>query len=246
MSLRKLYAPALLFSSTLLFAPCVTAQTGDARGQAAAEIESMRAQIKAKESVLLATPEEDRRAHAEFLAQPGTGIVRLLPREKWEDKLTTRGGGAYYSFTRRTHEYGRGSDVELQGGFLFVGFAGANVGFMANLGDTPLEMVSPDAEALRFASSFKAPTLEADARAAFNSFGGKGRREGELVYTCGLSADVGSTYVVRSVSYDESDVLVAFRVLRKDSDGSVVLLWKMLEEFPKPTLQRNVTAAVGQ
>ncbi len=50
MSLRKLYAPALLFSLTLLFAPCVTAQTDDARAQAAADIESLRAQIKAKES----------------------------------------------------------------------------------------------------------------------------------------------------------------------------------------------------
>lgn len=245
MSLRKLFAPALLFSLTVLFAPSVRAQ--DARAQAAAEIESLRAQIKEKEAVLLSTPDEDRKAHALFLAQPGTGIVRLLPREKWFGKLSTRGDGAYYSFSRRSHEYGNANDIELQQDSLSVGFAGADFGFMVNLGDTPLEMISLDAEALRFASSYKAPTLEREARAAKLSFGGaEGRRDGETVYRSQLPVAVGGTYIVRSISYNDSDVLVAFRVLRKDSDGSVVLLWKMLEKFQKPALERNVASTNGQ
>ena len=49
----------------------------------------------------------------------------------------------------------------------------------------------------------------------------------------------------RSISYDHSDVLVAFRVVRKDFDGSVVLLWKILKKYSKPGLQRSV-AANGQ
>lgn len=242
---RKLYAPALLFTLTLLFAPSALAQA-DARAQAAAEIESLRAQIKAKESALLAPSKEDSREHALFLAQPGTGLVRLLPREKWDGKLSTRGGGAYYSFTRRTHEYGSGNDIELQRDNLSVGFAGVDFGFMANLGDTPLEMVSNDAEAVRFASAFKAPTVELEARAAKRSFWETGRREGEFVYRSELPVVAGSTYVLRSIGYGDSDVLVAFRVLRKDSDGSVVLLWKMLQEFPKPALERNVATAGSQ
>lgn len=245
MSLRKLYAVALLSTVTLLFAPSVLAQS-DARAQAAAEIESLRAEIKAKEAVLLSTSKEDRREHAAFLAQPGTGLVRLLPREKWDSKLSTRGDGAYYSFSRRTHEYGRGNDIELQQDQLSVGFAGADFGFMLNLGDTPLEMLSLDAEALRFPSSFKAPTAEADARTAHRSFWEPGRHEGDFFYKNSLPVVAGNTYVVRSINYGDSDVLVAFRVLRKDSDGSVVLLWKMLQEFPKPTLARNVASADGR
>lgn len=245
MSLRKLCAPALLFTLTLLFAPCVMAQA-DARAQAAAEIESLRAQIKEREGVLLAPSKEDKRAHALFLAQPGTGLIRLLPREKWDGKLSMRGGGAYYSFVRLTHEYGRGNDIELQQDSLSVGFAGADFGFMLNLGDTPLELLSLDAEALRFPSTFKAPSAEADARAAHRSFWEPGRSEGEFVYKSNLPVVVGSTYVVRSINYDDSDVLVAFRILRRDADGSVVLLWKMLEKFPKPILQRSVASANGQ
>jgi hypothetical protein len=245
MSLRKLFAPALLFSLTLICAPCVLAQ--DARAQAAAEIESLRAQITAKEAVLLAPSKEDRKAHASFLAQPGTGLVRLLPREKWDGKLSTRGGGAYYSFTRRTYEYGRGSDISLEQDALSVGFAGANFGFMLNLGDAPLELLSVDAEPVRFMAAYATPSTLPDARKAQNQFMGlEGFQEGQWTYKSRLPVSVGGTYLLRSISYDDSDVLVAFRVLRKDSDGSVVLLWKMLEEFPKPVLQRNVASADGQ
>jgi hypothetical protein len=126
------------------------------------------------------------------------------------------------------------------------GFGGVDFGLMANIGDVPLELLSADAEAVRFAASFKPPTLEADARAAHRSFWEPGRREGEFVYKTRLPVAVGSTYVARCVDYGNSDLLVAFRVLRKDSDGSVVLLWKMLQEFPTPTLQRNVEAADAQ
>jgi len=245
MSLRKFCAPALFFSLTLLSAPSELAQA-DARAQAAAEIESLRAQIKAKEAVLLAPSNEDRKAYALFLAQPGTGLVRLLPREKWDGVLSTRGGGAYYSFTLRSHEYGRGTNVGLEQDYIGAGFGGADFGFMSNVGDVPLETLSTGDEAVHFAAAFKAPTAEADARAAHRSFWEPGRREGDFVYKGRLPVSVGSTYVVRSILYSDSDTLLAFRVLRKDSDGSVVLLWKILQEFQKPTLERNVAAAAEQ
>jgi len=245
MSFRKLYAAALLSTMTLIFAPSVLAQA-DARAQAAAEIESLRAQIKAKEAALLSPSKEDRRAHAAFLLQPGTGLVRLLPREKWDGKLSTRGGGAYYSFKRLTHEYGHGSDISLEQDSLSVGFAGANFGFMADIGDVPIETVTADAEAVQWMASFKTPSPEPDARKVQARLANGGFKEGEMSYQHRLPVNVGSTYVLRSVNYETSDVLVAFRVVRKDADGSVVLLWKMLQEFPKPTLARNVAPADGQ
>jgi hypothetical protein len=184
-------------------------------------------------------------AHADFLAQPGTGLVRLLPREEWERKLSTRGGGAFYSFARLTHEYGYGSDIMLERDMLSAGFAGADFAFMANLGDAPIEAVSGETEGVRYMASFQTPSPETDARKAQRQFGG-GFQSGQWIYKNRLPVNVGSTYVLRSVNYDNSDVLVAFRILRKDSDGSVVLLWKMLQEYPKPTLARNVAPAEGQ
>jgi len=48
-----------------------------------------------------------------------------------------------------------------------------------------------------------------------------------------------STYLLRSFNFDESDVMVAFRVVRIDSDKSVIILWKLLKNNPKPTFARN-------
>lgn len=245
MSLRKLFAPALLLLLTLLFAPCVLAQT-DARAQAAAEIESLREQIKAREATLLAPSDEDRKAYAEFLAQRGTGLIRILPRERWMGKLSTNGDGAYYSFARRSQEYGYGSDLSLEQDMLSVGFAGADFGFMVNLGNVPLETVTADSEAVRFMASYATPSAEPEARKAYRQFGAEGQQAGQWTYRSRLPVFVNNTYALRSVNYDRSDVLVVFRVVRKDFDGSAVILWKLLAKYPKPELQRNVAVATGQ
>ena len=240
----RLLAPALLLACLPLSGATAQAQTAD-RARAAAEIESLREQIKAREATLLAPSDEDRKAYAEFLARPDTGLVRLLPREKWEKKLTLRGGGAYYSFTLRTNEYGHGSDIQLEQGQFSVGFAGADFGFMTDLGDVPLEAVSTETEAVRFMAGFEAPAAETQARQAGRQFY-PARHEGMWNYVRSLYATPGRTYALRSVVYDESDVLVAFRVLRKDDDGSFVLLWKILQKYPTPSLQRSVDAEAEQ
>jgi hypothetical protein len=49
---------------------------------------------------------------------------------------------------------------------------------------------------------------------------------------------VNNSYVLRSIDYARSDLLVAFRIVRQDSDGSVVLLWKLLKKYPTPALAR--------
>src|SRR6185369_17687585 len=91
---------------------------------------------------LLAVPAEDVKQHAEFLKQPDSGLIKLLPRDKYGDEIAgMRGGGAYYAFVRKTHEYGYGSDVELQNGRLTCGFAGADYGYFLPLGDVPIEDV---------------------------------------------------------------------------------------------------------
>jgi hypothetical protein len=242
MTLRTLLAPALLFSLALLFAPGALAQE-DARSRAAAEIESLREQIKAREAVLLAPSNEDRKAYAELIAQ-GAGLVRLLPREKWDGKLSTRGGGAYYSFTRLTHEYGYGSDISLEQDMLSVGFAGADFGFMVNLGDAPVETVTAETEAVRFMASYATPSNEPDARKAQRQFMHRPVfKDGEWTYQNRLPVSVGSTYALRSVNYEDSDVLVVFRVVRKDADGSVTLVWKILQKYSKPSLRGRAVAS---
>ena len=231
--------PLLSFVVVLAASPAGFAQTSD-RDRLVADITKPRATLDAKESPLLSPSAADQKTYAAYWGQKDRGLIRLMPRGKYEKVLTIRGGGAYYSFTRRTHEYGHGSDVELQQGTLSVGFAGADFGFMTDLGDVPLESIGLDHPSLRFLVAYTPPTVIADARKE------QRRADGFEVEGIRLKdsarAKLGTTYALRSVNYRESDVLVALRVVREDADGSLIIAWKMLKEFAKPDLVRDTEA----
>src|SRR5947207_13661091 len=107
--MTRLYTlAAILFLSLLGFESTnVNAQSPD-RAQMEQEMTSLRERLKEIEKQYIPPAPEDRAAFASFLQQPGTGIMRLLPREKYDGFLAMRGGGSYYSFTRLTNEYGYG------------------------------------------------------------------------------------------------------------------------------------------
>lgn len=201
------------------------------------EIEQLREQLKQKEEELLAPSAEDRAQFAGFLLQPDTGLARLLPREKYRQKLTLREGGAYYSFTKLSNSYDRDPQIGLEQESLSTGFAGADFGFLASLGDIPLESVALDHQAVQYLDAFVPPTVEPEARDQQRRTGA-GFEIGRIRYKRSLPVMVGGTYVLRSVSYDRFDVLVAFRVVRQDSDGSIILLWKKMKGYSTPYLTR--------
>lgn len=196
---------------------------------------------------LLAPSKDDRLAFAEFLKLPDTGLIRLMPREVYdhgsypvEKKIDIRGGGAYYSFADLSHAYGYGSDIELDHNQLMVGFAGADYGIMASLGDVPVEAITLADPRVQFLSTYQPPESEPLARAEFQRFS---RHQGPTIdglrYQSSLPVTESTTYLVRSIVYDRSDVLVAFRVFRKDTDGSVIIAWKLLKNYPRLQLARN-------
>ena len=209
------------------------------RSKLVKEIEDLREQLKLREEAFLSPSEHDRAASAGLLRQPDTGLIRLLPREEFDstNKLTIRGGGAYYSFIRLTHEYGSGSDIVLQRGELSVGFAGADYGMLANIGPVPLEKLTLESPRVRFLSGYRPPAAEMSARSEYRRFG-KGVDEGDVTYKTSVPVKEGSTYLLRSIDYGDSDVLVGLHVLRKDTDGSVIIAWKVLKKYPVPELNK--------
>ena len=200
-----------------------------------AKMESLRAQIRAKEKVFLAPSAEDLAAFAGFLRQPDTGMARLMPRETYDGKLLIRGGGAYYSFARLTNEYGYGSDIGLEQGQLRVGFAGADFGFLTSLGDLAIDSVTVEHPGVSYLAEFKTPSAEPDARDQYRR-AGTGFEVDGFTYRSFLPASLNTTYALRSVDYGASDLLVAFRVTRQDADGSLTLVWTILKRFPVPQL----------
>jgi hypothetical protein len=193
---------------------------------------------------LLAPSLEDRVEHDEFLKQSKTGLIRLLPREVYDSqtyktpvRIDIRGGGAYFSFFHRAHEYGYGSDLELDHNKFTVGFAGADYGMIVNLGDVPIDEISEKDPRFVLMSDYKAATIEQDARAEFRRFRTGVTVDG-VTYRRTVPAKPQSTYLVRSIGFGTSDVLAAFRVVRFDSDGSAIIAWKILKTFSTPQLKR--------
>jgi hypothetical protein len=208
-------------------------EPASSRGDILNQFNSLLVQTKDMGDQLLPPSAEDLATYASFLSQPQTGLVRLLPRETYDGLLTIRGGGAYYSFAHLTHEYGYGSDIGLEPGHLQVGFAGYDFGLMTNLGDVPIDGVTLDTPAAQNLATFKPPTVPADIRTE-QQLAGSGVTMGGYTYGEYLAATASSTYLLRSICYGESDVLVVFRLVRIDKDGSVLLLWKMLQTFAPP------------
>ena len=60
------------------------------------------------------------------------------------------------------------------------------------------------------------------------------------VYNSTLPIQLNATYLLRSINYGLSDLLVGFRVARQDTDGSVVIAWKLLKQFAPRKLEKVV------
>jgi hypothetical protein len=242
----KKIAAVTTFTLTLVLACLSIAAQTQSRDEVIKEIEAKRAELAALEKKVLAVADSDRQEFAAFLGQPETGIIRLLPRETYDFNskraLAVRGGGAFYSFALSTHEYGQGSDVMLEQGDLSGGFAGADYGMLLNLGDVPLDEVNAEHVAVRALLEYMPTSAEPDARKAQQALW-QGMDLSGVIFKKRLPAKVSNTYLLRSVNFGGYDIAVAFRVTRKDTDGSLILLFKVLKKFPKPDL---VTQSAAQ
>ena len=222
------------------------------REQLMDEISAKRKELELLEQQFLDVSEADRAEFAQLLRQANTGLIRLLPREKFDSDvykkegktITIRGGGAYYSFARLTHEYGYGSDIGLDHGEIRVGFAGFDYGMIVRVSESSLEDLSAEIPAVKTLMVYQPPKLEPEIRSEQRRFG-----EGTVIDGINLKetvpVEVSATYLLRSISYDASDVLVGVHVIRKDSDGSVVIAWKLLGKVPTPKAVRNKEEIIG-
>jgi hypothetical protein len=220
-----------IFVFVLLFGPIVFGQELT-REQKLQKIDELNNQIKLLEESVIQPDEKDlKQAQKE-----GFSAFRILPREKYDRKLTIQGGGSYYSFTTKSHDYQKISQIGLEQNNLKVGFAGADYGFLADLGEMPLADINKETAGVNFLVNYKPPTNEPDVRLeqrkAWNY------EVDGVFYKTHVPAVVAHSYVLRAISFDKADVLVAFKIYRKDADGSLIIFWKLIENFEKPILAR--------
>src|SRR5262249_28083627 len=115
-----------------------------------------------------------------------------------------------------------------------------------------VESINLDHASLAFLLKYQPPAPEPQARCEHRRFQAGVKADGR-VYKSRLPTKTGDTYLLRSIVYDTYDVLVAFQVVRQESDGSVTIAWKLLKKFsranlePVPNLnQRTLTCPPSQ
>jgi hypothetical protein len=212
---------------------------------------------------VLAPSKADRAAFAAFLQLPNTGLIRLLSRGSLTYQPNERppiipGGGASYSFANVTHSYAYGSDISLNAGSLSVGSV-FGYGLLTNLRDVPLEDVALADSNTRFIATYRPAVTALEARAETLRFQG-GVTIDSMRYQERLPVEVNATYLLRSINYSKSvfstptsvrsfdgrrtDVLVVFKVIRKETDGSVIIAWRLLKKYSAPKLESKIPPLV--
>jgi hypothetical protein len=182
-----------------------------------------------EQKAILAPSAEDEAAFPSFLGQPNRGLVRLLPREKYDQtiQMPLKGGGAFYSFAKLSHEASPWSDIKLQDGKVYSGVNDLTLGLMTELPDVSLENVSLENPTVKFVMQLPLAAKYPEHKGQVDKYRSGFEADGKI-YKSALPALLDHTYILRSTIYDRVDSVIALRVIRIDSDGSVTLLWKLL------------------
>ncbi|MEP7076338.1 MAG: hypothetical protein ABI878_11065 [Acidobacteriota bacterium] len=204
--------------------------------------------------------------YAEFLRKPGTGIFRLTTDSGCSEnskiinandeclKYTMPGAGNSYSFRVRTYRLKDLSDINYSNNILGVSGLMMN-GIMVDLGDVPVEEVNLQTSGVDFIVKFQ-PAGDFVTARVLNDQYVAGIERGGLLYRRFLPAKENSTFVLRAVAYHgklmrsvrgvpynefdfdkRRDVIVAFRVVYRDTDGSLIIVWKQLSATDSPKLK---------
>lgn len=219
-----------------------------------ASIEGLLERVRQIKVVLLdralAIDPDDARNYEALTREPRAGLVRLLERQRFAelDLPWMREGGAYYSFTERVHDFNRWPQIVLEGGDLSgvreSAIVDVGAASLDELGTLPPPSVDA-ATAARYESLWVDPSadpsgwnLTAACRRVVaealqsRRFDASAERELERTPSfTGAPAQAGRSYLLRTRSGGEADLVVALHVVRVDADGCT-LAWRELRRWP--------------
>lgn len=217
--------------------------------------------------------EEDILKYAEFLKQPRTGIFRLMNDVGCDSNVyvirvddgckNAIPGSSFYSFREKEYTSAYLADIRFKDNLLITdGLLSQNI--LVKLGDIPLDKLSINSQGMKFLTDFVPETLNTDATRQYIEIV-KGVRADKYEYRKVLPASENMTYAMRIVAYRGSfyksfrgwifdlisgdhrvDLVLGFRIIRKEQDGSVTILWKELERKKSPKLKYDKRKEIPQ
>jgi hypothetical protein len=139
-------------------------------------------------------------------------------------------------------------------------------GIFVSLGDVPIEDVRAGSAGLKFLFGFQTAADPGTAKSSAAEFQA-GTESGGYKYSSSVEPRENTTYALRSIAYEvanslptvaetnslgelrfhtlsldkRADVIIAFRIIRKGTDGSLMIVWKELNrrEAPKIKFRKN-------
>jgi hypothetical protein len=219
-----------------------------------------------EELKVISPDSEDQVKYAEFLHQPDTGLIKLAADVGCDDskivvvatarcyKYLFPGAGSAYSFRTANYRLRRLADIVYSDNSFQATGVLLN-GIFVKLGDVPLEEVNLQTKGLSFLTNLKS---DPDKFQELKRQLSKGIDFDGFQYRNKVQAAENTTYVLRSIAYRGSsprnaegiffeefdfderlDVIVAFRLVSKDAEGNVTILWKKLLQKKSPMLSHK-------
>lgn len=213
---------------------------------------------------LLQPRPEDLLVHSALLGQENTGIFRLLPDLGCEENslvikadetcLNAVPESSFYSFREKEHAPEILADIRLKNNHL-ISNGILSQGIIVQLGDVALEKVGVNSDGMKFLNDYVPQTTDKEAQRQFVQMA-HGVKSGKYIYRKIVPAMENTTYALRTIAYKGSiyrsfrgfrfnllegdkrnDLTLAFRIIRKDDDGGVTILWRELTRRESPRIK---------
>lgn len=201
---------------------------------------------------------------AEFLKMPRTGLVKLFPDFDCELKYVVSAGencrkliprSSFFSFRARNYSIKTLSDIRLKDNVL-ISDGILSQGIIVALGDVSIDTISTESNGVNFLSVYE-PTHKNREDLENSKIFSIGLLDSGYKYSQTVPLIENTTYAIRVIAYRGSiltpldvgfyydlleedprnDIIAAFRVVRKNENGSVTLLWKELAVKKAPKLK---------
>ena len=146
-----------------------------------------------------------------------------------------------YSFQDNSHGTAQFGDFSLIDGALDARSSNKQT-ILANLGDVRLEDVTLNSDHLKYLTAFCPQSLIEDAQKQFSELEKGVAGANRIVHSKTAAVNLNDTLILRAIAYPikgknsskDTDILVVMRVVKKDADGSLTIVWRELDRRAPP------------
>lgn len=235
--------------------------------QTPSEVNNIYRKSKKEERELLTPAQADLDTYSNFLNQRKTGILKLRADTGCAEnskviiandeclKFSMPGAGSSYSFRTNDYRLRRLADLTFIDD-KFSAFGLLTQILFVEIGDVPIDNVTLDSEQVKFLVNFQPQSEFEKFKEIHHKLVTVGIKNGNSLYKREITPAANMTYALRSTAYEaevfrayedevydefsfdqRKDVIIIFRVIRKNPNQDITILWKELSRKNSPKLK---------